>query len=134
MIRNKQWGYSALVPAATDVVISGGPMTWGSEIFPYRIPDGFWLAIKWMSFDVKLTDKSSSYFRDSFFVIENVKSLTGAVGHAMFDPPIVIPPTTELRARIINNCQEAQWMNVQMGALLVPVSSAPTADSVWSVV
>ncbi len=48
-----------------------------------------------------------------------------------YTPPIVIPPGVVLHARLINNSNEAQWMNAQVVGWLVPTSLAPTAYDVW---
>lgn len=101
-----QFVYSKLVPAASQVELAGAnPFTWISGIWPYTVPPGFELEIS----DVQV---SSKFARDraSYFVIANVIALPDTTGHVRFYPPLRVPTGVTLRAFLVNNGIEAQWM------------------------
>ena len=120
-----QWVHSKNVPGLTIASLDGvNPFTWTSMTFPYTIPQGYFLLIKSMSLGSKFTGN----LRASMLVANNVGSVPDAVGTITYDPPVLLPywMSIPFQASIINNTDEAQWMNSQISGYLVQVTPGMT--------
>lgn len=113
------WGYSALVPSATALPMDGapGPMTWGSQLFPYTVPAGKWLAIKDISLQDKVAIDTSGFERNNYFIVSNVGSAMSR-SPLHYTSPVVIPPGATISFTLINNSREDQWMIASMTGYL----------------
>lgn len=119
-IQTIQWIHTRLVqPAVIEYLDGPNSFTWCSAVFPYVVPKDYWLGIVDMQVGSKFTD-GGPWQRASMLVLDNVGSVPDNVGFQSFRVPLVVPPGTCLRAKLINNDAEQQWMNSAITGLLVP--------------
>src|SRR5574343_554300 len=134
-VQRVQWVYSCLVTPQSECVITAtkAPLTWRSEVFPWTVPQGYWLGITGM----QMSEKFGNGPRSSMFVLNNVAMVTGLTGANTFAQPIWIPSGVTVTGKFINNHLESQWMNVVVQGVVIETTEtnyrlleapAPTAQ------
>lgn len=132
-VRLIQFIHSKLVQPYTIQPLDGpNPFTWSSEVFPYRVPNGYWLGIVDMHLATKFGGRGGDNSRASMLVISNVTSVPASTGSVSFRVPLVVPEGTTLNAQIINNDIEMQWMNSAITAILVPKVSGQSYQEAFA--
>ena len=129
-VQSIHWIHSKRVEPYTILPLTGpNPFTWVTETFPYTIPTGYLLLIRSMSIGSKFTGN----YRASMLVLDNVSSVPDAVGTVTFDPPVILPywMPIPVKASLINNTDEVQWMNSQISGYLVKMLPGITVGNAY---
>lgn len=103
-----QVGFSWLVPAMTQHVVTNSQYAHISAPMPYTVPAGKELRIVDITFGSKHVVYSDE--RSSYLVISNVMTVTEHGPTVHFNQPWRLPEGAQLRAEFFNNSPEDQWM------------------------
>ena len=123
-----QWAYAATVqPNGGIAELTGTPLTWRSNVFPFAMPSDRWLCITHIAF----ASKFGASGRASYLVLDGIGTLTDNHPERHFGDraPFVVPSLDNynapliLTARFINN--ETQTPDYGVGS---PVGSGGEAQ------